>query len=286
MPKVSVIIPTYNRASLLRHAIESVLGQTYDDYELIIVDDGSTDNTAEVVARNSSDKIIYVHQQNRGRSAARNHGIRIATGEYIAFLDSDDMFLSAKLESQVKVLDDNPAIGLVYSHAKNVDENGDFLAYHYEGDFSGRIYPEMLFIKNNLITTPTVMVRASILSEVGGFDETLHICEDLDLWRRIARCHEVAQIPTALALIRIRAAERIDIVEFMKGRTRYYQKAFEEDRGILNIKKALYNEMYQVYLDCAIHYKQYGIALFILGRCLINDPAYAIRLAFNNISRI
>jgi len=272
MPKVSIIIPTYNRGVLLHKAIDSVLAQTFSDYELIIVDDGSTDGTRDVVARYGSGKIRYIFQENKGKSAARNLGIKLADGEYIAFLDSDDMFLPSKLQLQVEVLDAHGSCGFIYSYASNVDESGNLLNYHFEGNLSGWIYPDLLLIKNNCIATPTVMVRAAVLAEIGGFDESMHICEDLDLWRRIARRYQVLQVREPLAIVRIRASERIDILQFMRARTRYYEKAIKQDPELKAIKVALYSEMYKVYLDCALHYNNKIMAAYLVAKSFLNNP--------------
>lgn len=273
MPKISVIIPTYNRAMLLSSAIDSVLSQTYEDYELIVIDDGSTDDTTEIVNKYSTDKLRYVFQENKGRSAARNYGIKLAKGEYIAFLDSDDLFVPSKLEAQVRILDNNPCYGLVYSHANTIDENGDNLdQYSYTGNLSGWIYPDLLYIRNNVITTPTVMVRAKALADVGGFDETMHICEDLDLWCRIARKFQVMQICQPLAIVRVRASEQLNVLESTAARTRYYKNAIGRDPSLRAIKKELFSEMYNVYLNCAVYQKKWFIVFWLVVLSIINDP--------------
>jgi len=265
MVKVSVIIPTYNRSSLLKMAIDSVLIQSYENYEIIVVDDGSNDTTAKLIDSYASEKLRYFYQKNRGRSAARNLGIEMAHGEYVAFLDSDDMFLPQKLELQACELDANPSIGLVYSYAKNIDENGNYLSYHFEGNLSGWVYPALLYIKNNVITTPTVMVRAEVLAEVGGFDESMDVCEDLDLWRRIARDHQIMQIPQPLSLVRIRTAEKMDVIEFVRNRSRYYEKAISEDLSLLNEIKELYSELYWTALGLFFSngYDSFAVTQFI-----------------------
>lgn len=125
-PTVSVIIPTHNRANLIGKAIDSVLDQTCQDFEIIVIDDGSTDNTAEIVKGFDDFKIHYIsHELNRGTSAARNTGIKASRGEYIALLDSDDEWLPEKLDRQVEVLQDEPSeVGVVYSDVLYIDENG------------------------------------------------------------------------------------------------------------------------------------------------------------------
>ena len=282
MPRVSVIIPTYNRSDLLKDAIASVLSQNYSDYEIIIVDDGSTDDTQAVVSSYKSPKIIYFFQNNCGRSAARNSGISLARGEYIAFLDSDDIFMPNKLELQTSFLDAHTSYGMVYSYANNVDENRQFLTHHYDGNLSGQIYPDMLFIRNNFITTPTVMVRAKILSELGGFDVKMHMCEDLDLWRRIARKYKVMQLTEALAHVRIRSQEKPNIIELLDGRTNYYEKAIKDDENIIKIKKELYREMFSVYINCALSHRDY----FALTRLFICSFVIDVPYTFHTMIKI
>ena len=205
MPKVSVIIPTYNSAQYIAEAIESVLAQTYKDYEIIVVDDGSIDNTREVL-KPFMDKIIYVYKENGGQASARNLGIKMSKGEYIAFLDSDDIWLPQKLELQVELLDSRPEVGLVYSdNYRFTDDEGIIgLGSQRVQGLSGMVF-NSLFLKN-FIPTLTVMVRRKCLDDVGLFDESKHIVhsEDYDLWLRIAKKYEIAYIDKPLAKYRYR----------------------------------------------------------------------------------
>ena len=187
MPKISVMIPVYNSARFLQEAIESVLAQTYKDYEIIVIDDGSTDNTKEVLAP-YCDRIRYIYQQNQGASSARNKGIRYSQGEYIAFLDADDIWLPEKLHIQVDYLDNNQEIALIYSWALWVDVNGRPLNKRNRSNRSlptGDIF-NILFVRN-FITPSSVMIRKRMLDTVGLFDESLTHAEDHELWLRIAR---------------------------------------------------------------------------------------------------
>jgi glycosyltransferase involved in cell wall biosynthesis len=252
MPTVSVIIPTYNRALIIKDAIQSVLNQTFSDYEIIVVDDGSTDNTSNVVndMRSHSGKVRYIYQENKGRSAARNIGIRAARGNYVAFLDSDDMFLPEKLRVQLMTLKNNLDFGMVFSHVLRMDEHGNILEDINQGKekLTGWIYPELLFIKKNIITIPSVMVRKRVLNEIGGFDESMHICEDLDLWRRIAMNHQILQMNEPLAIIRHRMNESLDVLGYLEARTLYYDKAFADDPSLKKtLQKRLFSEMYYYY---------------------------------------
>ena len=178
-PAVSVVIPAYNAARFLKEAIDTAMAQTFTDYEIIVIDDGSTDAT-ESIARAFGDKLRYFRQQNRGASAARNEGIRKATGKYIAFLDSDDLWAPEKLAVQVGILDQNKEIGLVYSDWALTQDNGPGRASFLEvvPGASGRVFDEL--IQRGFVLTSTVLVRRSCL------DETLPVVEDYDLWLRIA----------------------------------------------------------------------------------------------------
>ncbi len=186
MPAVSVIIPTYNRAPYIRDSIKSVLGQTCSDYEIIVVDDGSTDDTQiALLPWVDEGTIRYAYQDNQGVSTARNFGVRLAKGKYIAFLDSDDLFLPTKLEKQIAYLDANPDKAFVQSWYAKFDDEGNDLGYRDTSKISGNVYPDILLDWSVLLALPSVMVRTEVLNDVGGFDKTIHWAEDLDLWRRI-----------------------------------------------------------------------------------------------------
>jgi len=192
-PKVSVIIPTYNRAYLVGRAIRSVLNQTYQDFEIIVVDDGSTDNTEEVVKS--------FNDPRRGGSAARNTGIRAARGEYIAFLDSDDEWLPEKLEKQVLICADD-RIGLVYTGKRVIDFQSGQCLYEKIPETEGDAYNQLLE-RDFIGTCSSVMVKKAILENITGFDETLPSRQDWDCWLRIARNHKVACIREVLVIQRI-----------------------------------------------------------------------------------
>jgi glycosyltransferase involved in cell wall biosynthesis len=203
--KVSVIIPTYNRAHLLTQAIDSVLNQTFTDFELIIVDNYSGDNTESVVKSYKDKRIRYFKNQNRGLIGVnRNYGIQESKGEYISFLDDDDLWLPEKLDKQVKLLDSNPGLGLVYSDIYIIGSNGNVLKdtyFHNVKPFRGNVFNELLV--TNFISNLTVMVRREALSRVGMFDLKYVIAQDYDLWLRIARDYTIDFIEQPLAKYRL-----------------------------------------------------------------------------------
>ncbi|MGR3310382.1 MAG: glycosyltransferase [Candidatus Brocadiales bacterium] len=201
MPRVSVIIPTYNSATFLPEAIESVFAQTYKDYEIIVIDDGSTDNTKEVL-NPYFDKIKYIYQQNHGAGSARNTGIKHSQGEYIAFLDADDIWLPEKLHIQANYLDNNPEIAMVYSQCLQVSTDGRLTKKRSRDRNlpSGEVF-NILFL-HNFVFTSTVVVRNRVLSAIGLFDESFTISQDRDLWLRVAGEFKVSGIHKPLCKYR------------------------------------------------------------------------------------
>lgn len=196
MPKVSVIIPTFNNAASIARAVDSVLRQDFADFEVIVVDDGSTDDTKKVLGPYSN-RIKYFFQQNSGVCAARNRGIREAKGEYTAFLDADDVWIpDDKLSLQIKILDERKNAGIVYSKMIVVDEDGRGNGLCPAQD-AGNSFQEML-TKGAHYPTSTVMTRKACFERCGYFDETLSTIEDFDMWLRIARDFEVIEIKDRL----------------------------------------------------------------------------------------
>lgn len=187
-PTISVIVPTRNRGYTLERAIQSVLAQTYTDFELIIIDDGSTDNTAEVISRFHDDRIKFIQKNHRGGAAARNTGIQNAHGIFIAFQDSDDEWYPLKLEKQINFFQTAPQkIGVVYTGFWKMTKEGEkvYLPKSTVHVKEGNVYHQLL--EENFITTQAAMVREDCFEKVGMFDETLPGLHEWDLWLRISR---------------------------------------------------------------------------------------------------
>jgi hypothetical protein len=204
IPKVSVVIPTFNRAGLIHEAIKSVLNQSYRDFELIVIDNGSTDDTAIVVKSFPDNRIRYFYQQNSGSPVLpRNKGIKQASGKYIAFLDSDDLWLPDKLAAQVELLEKNPAVPLVFSDAYIINEQGATINRFSSlfRQFQGRVFKQLLRV--NFIPNLTVMIRRDKALEYGCLDQRYKICHDLDLYLKVANEHEILRIDKPLAKLRL-----------------------------------------------------------------------------------
>jgi glycosyltransferase involved in cell wall biosynthesis len=199
VPRVTAAITTYNRAGYVAGAVASVLGQTYRDYEILVIDDGSTDDTAEAL-RPFEGRIRFHEQENQGRAAARNSALRLATGEYIAFLDSDDLWLPDKLTREVRALDARPSVGMVHGHVEMIDDAGEPLAKEtgaHRAAFehahrNGASYEG--YALDCVCLTSTAMFRAAALEQVGGYDTGFEALEDLDLYLRLLLDSEIAVI--------------------------------------------------------------------------------------------
>ncbi len=182
-PLVSVIIPTFNRAKMVGNAIASVLAQSFRDFELIVIDDGSTDDTRERLTRLPSG--VRVHfQENRGVSAARNKGVALATGSLLAFLDSDDLWLPEKLSRQVAFFNHHPETLICQTEETWVRNGRRVNPKNRHRKPSGMIFSPSLSLC--LVSPSAVMIKRALFEEMGGFDESLPACEDYDLWLRIS----------------------------------------------------------------------------------------------------
>jgi len=233
MPEVSVIIPTYNRSDMLAQAMRSVLAQTYRDFELVIVDDGSTDNTREVVEGFGDPRIRYVWQENQERSAARNRGVAEASAELVAFLDSDDLWFPEKLEVQLPLFRERRDVGLVYSYCVRIDERGDF---PYPQDFlrddTGVAIQNMHadLLAGNAVLTPSVIVKKEVFQAGGGFDRSLSTSEDWELWIRLSELCDFGFTSRPLAAFRVHPGNSVkDLDRLLKSDFEVLDKHFGPD---------------------------------------------------------
>ncbi len=242
MPLVSVILPTFNREKYILEAINSVLDQTLQDFELLVVDDGSTDNTNSIISRIEDQRVICTYQANQGRSAARNNAIRHARGKYIAFLDSDDLYLPDKLLTQTSFLELNPLIHMVYTDAACIDESGQSINnFTYKATASGKIYADIAFFLPVTITLPSVMMRRQVLEVSGYFDESMDRFEDTDLWRRVAKKFQVAAMPTITVKVRTHSDNTLasqDPGSIISSIDYYLAKIKNEDQDISFLVRA------------------------------------------------
>lgn len=227
VPTVSVIIPTYNCGHFIGTGLESVMAQTYQHIEVIVVDDGSTDETRRCVEA-FGPRVRYIHQSNAGPSAARNTGIRASRGTFLAFLDADDVWLPRKLERQVAVMEADPEIGVVYTWWAHVDETGAPLPQTVQPTHHGHVFEQLL--RGCFVTPAMSLIRRSCLDRVGLFDTGMRRGEDWDLLLRIAGARYVfACIPEILMQYRLHAHQTSgDFVKMTESGRRVLAKALAQ----------------------------------------------------------
>jgi glycosyltransferase involved in cell wall biosynthesis len=202
MPKVSIVIPAYNAMNYLPDTVESVFQQTFDNYEVIIVNDGSQDNIESWFAQLNHPKVRLITQENQGLSGARNTGILNAQGEYVALLDADDLWAPTKLEKQVELLNQSPEVGLIYTWMALIDENGLPTGRMFSAEDEGNVWEKLL--EFNVVGCGSVpLIRRSCFDKVGLFDRNLRsYVEDWDLWLRMAPHYDFKVVKEALVFYR------------------------------------------------------------------------------------
>lgn len=286
-PLVSVVIPAFNSGKFIREAIDSVLAQTYKNYEIIVVDDGSTDNTKEILQPYiKKGQIKYIYQTNQRQAAARNNGIRRSKGELIAFLDSDDLWLPKKLESQLPFFQES-SIGLVYSGLSIFDEDNNTLE---ETDFTryrkGRIFDDLL--ASNFIPTSTVMIRRSCIDKAGFFRD-YKLGQDWDLWLRISAGFKIDYVDQILTRYRSHHdnVSKKDPKVKLNIDIKILKRIFTDFRVSRKIRKKVLSEIKSVYFfnlgySYRKHNKVYALYCYLMSRFHKADPIQikAIRKLF------
>lgn len=205
MEKVSIVLPTYNRAYCIKRSIDSILEQTYSDFELLVIDDCSTDGTESLVAdiMRADGRVQYFKQpRNRGVAAARNEGIRRAQCACIAFQDSDDVWKADKLDKQMRIMEERPEVGLVYCKFEGRKKDGTLIHIPDDSVEKSLLRGDMyrLLLQGNVIDAPTAVVRRECLEQCGLFDEELICLEDWELFLRIAKDWKIGYVDEALLL--------------------------------------------------------------------------------------
>ncbi len=266
-PTVSVIIPTYNYARFIGEAIESVLAQTYPIAEIIIIDDGSTDETEDVVAE-FGEKVRYIKQENSSVSVARNNGAKNASGDFLAFLDADDAWLPEKIEKQIAKFREDEQIGLVHCGMREFDsETRETLRLHLEEGEEGWVADDLLLVDRPVIIGRggAIVVSREAFETVGGFDtEFLQPgSEDWDFCYRIARKYKVGFVPEILVDYRNHGGNYTKDAKVMEHSMKLYlEKAFKtNDKNILQLRRKSYGNLYMeiaaIYLRAG-DYGQFG----------------------------
>lgn len=271
---VTVVIPNYNYAHYLRECVDSVLAQTYPDIEIIVVDDGSKDGSRDVLESYGT-QITVIFQQNQGVSAARNNGAVAGRGEFIAFLDADDVWLPGKVEKQIERFTVEPALGLVHVGVDEIDADGNSLLQRLEGS-DGDAVEDLLMLgrKGVLGGGSGLLVRRSVFDEVGGFDLRLSTSADFDFFLQVAKRYDVGFVPEILLRYRVHGSNMHGNIQAMEhDMTIAFEKAFADARPeIAALKRKAYGNLHQTLAGSYFAAGNYASLARHAAASLMNDP--------------
>ncbi len=276
---VSVIIPTYNRAGLVVQAIDSVLAQTCQEFEIIVVDDGSTDNTREVVAA-YGDKVRYVYQDNAGVYAARNHGIRLSKGSFIAFLDSDDVWEKDKLACQLNLLIKYPEYAAVHTASSTVDKDGriiESVVNPQRQSHDGKVFDEFFEFNMAVILLSTVMICRECFDKIGLFDEHSPVATDHFFFLRLAFYYQIAFIDEPLVRYRLTdgSLSRRNVLENVTWREKLLREFIDEFDEYFSVRGDLVKKKWRSF------YYDAGMKLFY-AKDYEHAREYLVKVLFGN----
>ncbi len=227
MPTISVVIPAYNADRTILETIKSVQQQTFSDFEIIVIDDGSEDQTLKVLSQVEDPRLKIYSYNNSGPSVARNLGISHSTGEYITFIDADDLWTPDKLEAQLAALQNHPEAGVAYSWTNFIGETGEFLRAGEPVWFEGNVYTHLLN-GNFMNSGSNPLIRRKAIKSVGEFDPTLRYCEDWEFWLRLAARWAFVVVPKPQILYRLSLGTSSSKIQAMEeGHLIVIEKAFQ-----------------------------------------------------------
>lgn len=279
MPRVSVVIPAYNAEGTLGSTLASVLAQTFSDFEVHVIDDGSTDSSAAVAQSTGDERVNVLSTPNGGVARARNLGIREACSELVAFLDADDVWQPAKLERQIALMDDQPEVGMCFTAAVRVDSGtcpiDQMPAWSYPD------YCEALLL-NSMVAgcISSGMVRRILAMDIGGFDPSFSQCADWDFWLRLSRVANFASIPDPLVLYRTYAGNMSSDVALLEQDTFAVLDKFFADRSSRPyrfLRSRAYSNHWMICSGSYLHAGQFGASLRCLRRGLVARPVSIAR---------
>lgn len=272
-PLVSAVIVNHNYGRYIAECIDSVLAQTYHRIETIVVDDGSTDHSLEVLRRYSN-RVVVVRQSNKGVSAARNAGIAMSTGEWIAFLDADDVWLPEKIANQSEHFHD-AAVGIIFCGLEYTDESGDVLGYSDPSFTKDPLRQLATFTNPAIGGGSTAAIRMECLHRVGGFDEALSCCEDLELWIRIAAEYEIRTIRKSLVKYRRHCGSlSCNVKLFEQMNDRMLKKLFSDPKyaRIHHLRRRAWARFYVILAGFHFHDRNLWRAVWCALRGILSWP--------------
>lgn len=292
MPLISVIIPVYNGERTIYDAVTSVLNQSFEEFELLVINDGSQDSTLDILAEIKDPRLKIHSFPNEGLSASRNRGIRRASGEYVSFLDADDMWTPDKLESQLAALRGQPDAAVCYSWTDFIDQEGNPLGYGIHTTRNGHVFPDLLkfyFVGSG----SNALIRKTAFDAVGLFDESLKSVEDWDMFLRLATTYQFAAVPQAQILYRIvDDSLSSDVLRMEREMLKVVDRAYAQEPGksLSHLKKYTLANLYLYLASRALKgtsSRQHGIlAGRFMWRAYLQNPqilkqvSYVLTLLF------
>ena len=289
-PRVTVVIPNYNCARFLPETLESVFAQTCRDVEVIVVDDGSSDGSQAVLQR-FGDRIRVIQQANQGVSGARNRGIRESRGEFVAFLDADDLWHPEKLDKQLRLFS-NPAVGLVHCAVEYVDEANRPLGTNFTGR-SGRVLKPIALLQGTVVLAggSTAVVRRDAFDKVGCFDREMSTAADWDMWRRIACAYEIDMVREPLMRYRLRhGSMHRNVDAFAHDVLHGFESMFADPAAaeVHHLKRRAYGAVYLMLSGSYLHAGRWRECLRYGARAVVSWPltaAYVFALPARRMQR-
>jgi glycosyltransferase involved in cell wall biosynthesis len=278
MPLISVIIPVYNGEKTIRKTIKSVLNQTFSDLELIVINDGSQDSTLDIVKNLSDSRLQLFSYSNAGQAISRNRGIKQASGEYISFIDADDLWTSDKLERQLAALQNHPDAAVAYSWCNHIDAEDKVLRPGSRIIANGNIYPQLL-VANFLENGSNPLIRRQALTEVGEFEASLSPAEDWDLWLRLAAKYQFITVPSPQVLYRVSASSASsNIMKMELVCLQVIERAFSQaPKSLQHLNQYslanLYKYLLYKILECSSEQKTRRKSVKFLWQAVKNDPS-------------
>lgn len=279
MPIISVVIPVFNGEKTIQATLESVLKQTFKNFEIIIIDDGSFDSTLEIISKISDSRIKVFSYANSGASVSRNRGFSHACGEFIALLDADDLWTVDKLESQLTVLEENPQAMVAYSWSDCIEESGNFLRPSCHFTYTGNVFANLL-VANFIGNGSVILVRQQVVKEIGDFNESLQAAQDWDWYLRLAYRYEFVVVPRVQVLYResknsisshVNRLEEASITVIKKA---FYQAPVSLDY----LKKYSLANLYKYLIFKALNYpleRSVGLTTIkFIGYVIKNEPIF------------
>ncbi|MBN3961331.1 glycosyltransferase [Nostoc sp. NMS8] len=285
LPKISVIIPAYNSEKTIKQTIQSVLNQTFTNLELIVINDGSQDSTLEIITQFQDLRIKVFSYANAGGNVSRNRGLNHAVGEFVSFLDADDLWTPDKLQSQLKALQGNVTAKVAYGWTDYIDINGKFLLSGKRINLNGNIYEELL-LNNFLENGSNPLICKKSLITLGGFDESLNAAQDWDMWLRLASKFDFICVPSVQILYRLSAnSVSSNLVRQEKACLEVLGRAYKERPSTVRNSWDISLANLYKYLACKALQKPFNrqkslSSVRFLWKYFLNDPSKVENLNF------